>query len=196
MKRLPPDLQDIVLASRPTWEATLERELAAARATGERYGKDTGVVFLPFAPNEEQRFHAIHNAAARSSAQDLARFGIDGVPILQRAQALVQRSDVEPRRPLPGRGRSVARAIPSAPSSRIFSPLSIALFPRSPRASQGQGSAGALYGTLYVRLHTPAEPPWMVVAGFAALNLIGFLISLERGIPATAQPSLARRSAP
>jgi TRAP-type transport system periplasmic protein len=99
LQRLPPDLQAIVLASRPTWEAALERELAAAMVTGERYGKEHGVVFLPFAPIEQQRFHAIYNAAARSSAQDLARFGIDGVAILERAQALVQQSDAGPEAP-------------------------------------------------------------------------------------------------
>jgi TRAP-type C4-dicarboxylate transport system substrate-binding protein len=99
LERLPPDLRAILLASRPTWEAALERELAAATVTGERYGKQHGVVFLPFSPIEQQRFHAVYNAAARSSAQDLARFGIDGIAILERAQALVQRSDAGPEAP-------------------------------------------------------------------------------------------------
>ena len=53
------------------------------------------------------------------------------------------------------------------------------------------GSAGALFGTLYVRAHTPSEPPWLVVAGFALLNLIGLALSLERKNAAFAPSSVA-----
>lgn len=38
----------------------------------------------------------------------------------------------------------------------------------------------ALYGSLYVRANSTAEPPWMVAAVAIVLTIVGFLLSLSK----------------
>lgn len=88
-RRLPPDLQRVILASKPAWEAALNREILKAEQAGIDYAAGHGVELLPFAPAEQQRFDALYNRFALSQAQALAKFQLDGVPVFHAAQRLV-----------------------------------------------------------------------------------------------------------
>lgn len=52
-------------------------------------------------------------------------------------------------------------------------------------------SVGALYATLQVQFHTPAQAPWKVAAAIAALNVAGFVLSLDD----SNAPKISRRDA-
>jgi TRAP-type transport system periplasmic protein len=88
-RRLPPDLQKLILASKPAWEAALNREILKAEQAGIDYAAGHGVELLPFAPAEQRRFDALYNKFALSQAQALAKFQLDGVPVFHAAQRLV-----------------------------------------------------------------------------------------------------------
>ncbi len=90
-RRLPPDLQRLILASKPVWEAALNREILAAEHAGVEYAAGHGVEMIAIAPAEQQRFDALYNTFALSQAQALAKFRLDGVPVYHEAQRLVAR---------------------------------------------------------------------------------------------------------
>ncbi|MGO4166368.1 TRAP transporter substrate-binding protein DctP [Novosphingobium sp. YAF33] len=88
-RRLPPDLQRLLIASRKDWEAALNRELIAAEAAGIAFGKTDGVDFSPLPAGEQARFDRLYNADAFGQAQRLSQVGIDGVPVFRAAQQLI-----------------------------------------------------------------------------------------------------------
>jgi TRAP-type transport system periplasmic protein len=89
LRRLPADLQQLLLNSSAVWEGALEREIASAHERGVRYAHEHRVHWLELPKVEQQRFDQHYLNGARRSAHDLARFGIDGEPILERARALI-----------------------------------------------------------------------------------------------------------
>lgn len=88
-RRLPPDLQRLILASKPVWEAALNREILKAEQAGIDYAAGHGVELIAIAPAEQQRFDALYNRFALDQAQALAEFRLDGVPVFHEAQRLV-----------------------------------------------------------------------------------------------------------
>lgn len=96
-RRLPPDLQRLLDQSRAAWEASLDRQISASVAAGEAYGRKHGVSFLPASPEDQARWNAAYNRGALGSARDLARYGLDGTPVFQRAQAII--SEIRAGRP-------------------------------------------------------------------------------------------------
>lgn len=89
--RLPSDLRDILDRSSAFWEAALEQELTAASTRGERYAREKRVAWLEVAPAVQQRFEAAYNRSALDGARELSEVGVEGVPIFERAQALIAR---------------------------------------------------------------------------------------------------------
>jgi TRAP-type C4-dicarboxylate transport system substrate-binding protein len=88
-RRLTPDLQRLLIASRKDWEAALNRELLKAEADGIAFGKTDGVDFAPLPAAEQTRFDRLYNADAMGQAQRLSQVGIDGVPVFRAAQQLI-----------------------------------------------------------------------------------------------------------
>jgi TRAP-type C4-dicarboxylate transport system substrate-binding protein len=88
-RRLPPDLQALLAASKPAWEAALNREILAAEQAGIDFGKENGIRFQPLSRPEQAAFDQLYNDYAREQARHLARFGLDGEPVLDEAQRLI-----------------------------------------------------------------------------------------------------------
>ena len=88
-RRLPPDLQRLVLASKPAWEAALNREILKAEQAGIDYASGHGVELIAIAPAEQRRFDALYNRFALAQARALSEFRLDGVPVFHEAQRLV-----------------------------------------------------------------------------------------------------------
>ena len=90
---LPADLQDLLAASQQVWEAALEEEVTRGLEAGERHGREMGVAFVPFDSDDQRQFDGIYQEMAKASADDLAKSGIDGPAIFERAQELVARAN-------------------------------------------------------------------------------------------------------
>ncbi|WCT72416.1 TRAP transporter substrate-binding protein DctP [Sphingomonas naphthae] len=91
-RRLTPDLQALVMRSRKLWEAELGSELLKAEKAGIDFGKEQGMRFSPFPASEQARFDALYNQDARDQAMRLRGIGLDGLPVLNEAQALIART--------------------------------------------------------------------------------------------------------
>lgn len=94
-KRLPPDLQQVMVEGKPRWEAALNRELLKAEAAGIKYGNEEGITFSNIAPAEQQRFDQLYNQDARAQAIRLRSIGIDALPIYEEAQRLLAQPQVQ-----------------------------------------------------------------------------------------------------
>lgn len=88
-RRLPPDLQRVMAASRKPWEDALDRQQLKAEAEGIALGKAGGIAFTTLAPAEQQRFDALYNRDALAQARRLNSLGIDAEPIFHEAQRLI-----------------------------------------------------------------------------------------------------------
>lgn len=91
-RRLPPDLQALMVKSRRIWEAALNTELLKAEQAGIDFGKTQNMRFDPFPRAEQARFDGLYNKDAMMQAKALGRLGIDGVPVFQTAQAIIKRA--------------------------------------------------------------------------------------------------------
>lgn len=91
-RRLPADLQQLLLRAKPVWEAALNDEILKAEHGGIKYGKQNGIQFNDVSPAEQQRFEALYNKDARLQAQRLSALGIQGEPVFDAAQELIQRA--------------------------------------------------------------------------------------------------------
>ncbi|MFL6728161.1 MAG: TRAP transporter substrate-binding protein DctP [Sphingomicrobium sp.] len=91
-RRLPPDLQQLLLRSKPVWESALNSEILKAEGAGIKYGQQNGIHFSDIAPSEQQRFDELYNKDARLQAQRLAAVGVRGEPVFDAAQDLIHRA--------------------------------------------------------------------------------------------------------
>lgn len=94
-KRLPPDLQQVMVEGKPRWEAALNRELLKAEAAGIKYGREEGISFSDLTPAEQQRFDLLYNQDARGQAIRLKSVGVDALPIYEEAQRLLAQPQVQ-----------------------------------------------------------------------------------------------------
>lgn len=88
-RRLPPDLQALLTASKPYWEARLNAQNARAEAAGFDFAKLHHVEIIPLPAADQARFDALYNRFALSQARALTAFGIDAEPVFRAAQSLV-----------------------------------------------------------------------------------------------------------
>lgn len=88
-RRLPADLRDVLIASKPVWEAALNKELLAAEQAGLDFGRANGIAFTDLPPAEQAKFDRLYNRDAMGQARRLADVGIDGMPVFRAAQALI-----------------------------------------------------------------------------------------------------------
>jgi TRAP-type transport system periplasmic protein len=84
--KLSPADREVLEESISVWEAALARQTDRAQAEGEAAARAGGVRELQIAAGDQQRFDALYLQDARRGAADLARFGIDGVPIFETAR--------------------------------------------------------------------------------------------------------------
>ncbi|RZM08518.1 MAG: ABC transporter substrate-binding protein, partial [Sphingomonas sp.] len=89
-RRLPPDMQALLIRSKPAWETALNRQLQAAEIAGIVFGKSNGVNFRPLPGAEQARFDALYNADATRQARGMQTIGIDAEPVLAAAQAMIK----------------------------------------------------------------------------------------------------------
>ncbi|MGF7146794.1 TRAP-type C4-dicarboxylate transport system substrate-binding protein [Sphingomonas zeicaulis] len=88
-RRLPPDLQRVLTASRKPWEDALDRQQLKAEADGIALARSGGIAFTTIPPAEQRRFDALYNHDALVQARRLASLGIDAEPIFHEAQRLI-----------------------------------------------------------------------------------------------------------
>lgn len=88
-KRLPADLQTLLIQSRGVWEAALNTELLKAEAAGIDFGKEHRMQFNAFPPAEQARFDRLYTQDALGQAQRLREVGLDGVPVVAAAQSMI-----------------------------------------------------------------------------------------------------------
>lgn len=88
-RRLPPDLQRLMAASRRVWEAALNTELLKAEDAGTEFGRQNGMAFTPFPAADQAHFDALYTADAKTQAGRLASLGIDGTSVLAEAQRII-----------------------------------------------------------------------------------------------------------
>jgi TRAP-type C4-dicarboxylate transport system substrate-binding protein len=86
LHRLPPDLQKLLLDSKPFWEAALAHEVLKAEHDGRAMAASQGVDFADISAAEQQRFDQLYNRFALKQAQDLRQVGLNGVPVFEAAQ--------------------------------------------------------------------------------------------------------------
>lgn len=107
-RRLPEDLRQLLIASKPVWEAALNRELLAAEQAGIAFGRRHGLQFHTLPPEEQARFDRLYNEYAQQQARHLAAFGLEGEPVLAEAQRLIRSSgeagSIQCRAPAPASG--------------------------------------------------------------------------------------------
>jgi TRAP-type C4-dicarboxylate transport system substrate-binding protein len=87
--RLTPQERDILTRGEEIWEAAMVEQLDHALTIGQEYAKKEGLQQIPLSPGEQARFDALYRANATRLGVQVRRFGIDGVPIAERAAALV-----------------------------------------------------------------------------------------------------------
>jgi TRAP-type C4-dicarboxylate transport system substrate-binding protein len=88
-RRLPPDLQTLIVDAKPVWESFLNREILAAEKAGIEFGRGHGIGFQPLPEAEQARFDQLYNRFALQQAKQLADFGLAGEPVLDEAQRLI-----------------------------------------------------------------------------------------------------------
>jgi TRAP-type C4-dicarboxylate transport system substrate-binding protein len=93
-RRLPPDLQALLAASKPVWEQFLNREILAAEKAGVEFGRSHGIDFQPLPEAEQARFDQLYNSFARQQAKQLSAFGLSGEPVLDAAQQIIGRGTI------------------------------------------------------------------------------------------------------
>ena len=93
-RRLPPDLQALLIQSKPVWEASLNREILKAEQAGIDFGRKEGIRFEPLPPADQAAFDRLYNEYARKQARALTAFGLSGEPVLDEAQRLIAGGDI------------------------------------------------------------------------------------------------------
>jgi TRAP-type transport system periplasmic protein len=88
-RRLPPDLQALLIASKPWWEAQLNTQNVRAEAAGFAFARAHRVEIITLPAQDQARFDALYNRFALIQARELAQFGIDGEPVFRAAQSLI-----------------------------------------------------------------------------------------------------------
>ncbi|RZJ97904.1 MAG: ABC transporter substrate-binding protein [Novosphingobium sp.] len=88
-RRLPPDLQQLVAASKTVWEAALDEQILKAEKAGIDYAAGHGVEMLSLPAADQARFDALYNRFALDQARRLADFGLKGEPVFHEAQRLI-----------------------------------------------------------------------------------------------------------
>lgn len=81
--------RDVLTAAIPVWEAALADENRRALEAGWAYAEAQGIVELPVAPDDQARFDELYAREAERNARALARFGIDGIAVLEEARASI-----------------------------------------------------------------------------------------------------------
>jgi TRAP-type transport system periplasmic protein len=80
--------RSILEQSTAVWEAAIAAETAAAVRAGETAGAQEGVRFLAARPEEQRTFNELYEKDGAQAAASLARFGLDGQRVFQRARAI------------------------------------------------------------------------------------------------------------
>jgi TRAP-type C4-dicarboxylate transport system substrate-binding protein len=87
--RLSPELQQVLEEGEDVWEQALISELETAQSQGEAFGREAGMEFVAFDPQDQARVDEIYNQWAARSAQSLEHYSPGGSRIFTRAQELV-----------------------------------------------------------------------------------------------------------
>jgi TRAP-type transport system periplasmic protein len=81
--------REVLEQSIPVWESALADENRRALEAGWEYAGQEGVVEIPISAEDQARFDALYVREATRSAEDLSRYGIDGLAVLEEARASI-----------------------------------------------------------------------------------------------------------
>jgi TRAP-type C4-dicarboxylate transport system substrate-binding protein len=87
-RALTPEHRDILEAGIEIWERALERELSTADEAGRQAALAEGVTFNDIGSEDQARFQETYARDGETRAQELDRYGIDGVATFRRARAI------------------------------------------------------------------------------------------------------------
>ncbi len=88
-RRLPPDLQHLLIASKSDWEAALGREIFKGEQKGLDFAREHKVEVIAFPAAEQAQLDQIYNRSALAQAKELEDVGIKGLPAFAEAQRLI-----------------------------------------------------------------------------------------------------------
>jgi hypothetical protein len=91
--RLTPQERDIFERGEAVWEQAMVVQLNHALTLGQDYARAEGLEQIALSAQDQAAFDALYQKNAVRLAEQVRRFGIDGVPIAQRAAALVAAGD-------------------------------------------------------------------------------------------------------
>jgi TRAP-type C4-dicarboxylate transport system substrate-binding protein len=86
---LTPGHRAVLEAAIPVWEQALAEENRRALDEGWELARSSGVVEAELGAADQQRFDALYLREAEDNARLLERYGIDGLPVFQRARASI-----------------------------------------------------------------------------------------------------------
>lgn len=86
---LPADLQAVLREGEVVWEQAMIDQLTTAETNGAEFGRENGMEFVPFDPEDQIRLDEIYNQWAARSAEHLNQLSPGAGAIFPRAQELV-----------------------------------------------------------------------------------------------------------
>jgi TRAP-type C4-dicarboxylate transport system substrate-binding protein len=81
--------REVLEESVPIWESALAEENRRALEEGWAYAEKEGVVEVPISAEDQARFDALYAREAERNAEELSRYGIDGLAVLEEARASI-----------------------------------------------------------------------------------------------------------
>jgi TRAP-type C4-dicarboxylate transport system substrate-binding protein len=90
-QRLPEELRDVLERSLDVWQRALTEEIARAEEGGLRFAIENRLEVIEFPPDQQALFDRQFAQGARENAASLQRLGVDGLAILEKAQAIVRK---------------------------------------------------------------------------------------------------------
>lgn len=88
-RRLPPELQQVLIASEPVWEAAIARSVTKAAEGGLKWGRAEKMTFVTATPEAQKAFDDFYIATTAREAHRLNPYGVDGEAMLAEAQRLI-----------------------------------------------------------------------------------------------------------
>lgn len=86
---LTPQERDILSRSQKVWEKAMIAQLHKALTVGLDYAREEKLNMIPMPEAEQARFRALYRANALRLGEQVRRYGVDGVPIVERAAQII-----------------------------------------------------------------------------------------------------------
>jgi TRAP-type C4-dicarboxylate transport system substrate-binding protein len=91
--RLPPDLQQVITASRTVWDEVSIAEIDAAADSGHQFAREQGVEFIELPSADLQQVRVLYSQMAQARAKDMQRFNLPGDEAYALAQQVIAQAN-------------------------------------------------------------------------------------------------------